>query len=116
MKPTLGEFVCDDVIGNALTASWNNQPSGNHCLCHGSFGNAEIFRSSGDPERAADLVASAVADYRKNKQWFCGMPGGEEVPGLMCGTSGIGYGLLRHAFADRLPNLLTLDVPYFNQP
>ncbi|MFJ7095855.1 type 2 lanthipeptide synthetase LanM [Streptomyces mirabilis] len=86
----------------------------NDSLCHGQLGIAESLlscgRRSGDAElvaqarRAAGRVAVAVLAARERT----GIPGGVRSPGLMAGTSGIGYGLLRLAAPDRVPNLLLL--------
>ena len=39
------------------------------------------------------------------------MPLGVETPGLMTGLAGIGYGLLRLAAPERVPNVLGLAAP-----
>jgi lantibiotic modifying enzyme len=43
--------------------------------------------------------------------WCTGVPLGVEVPGLMTGLSGIGYGLLRLARPELVPSVLALAAP-----
>jgi hypothetical protein len=40
----------------------------------------------------------------------CGAAGGVSVPGLLDGLAGIGHGLLRIGFADRVPSALLLHA------
>ncbi|MDE1902126.1 MAG: type 2 lantipeptide synthetase LanM family protein, partial [Alphaproteobacteria bacterium] len=107
----LSKPVCDDVVSRAKKSTWKSGSSGSHGLCHGDLGNAEIFRVTGDRQKTDALVHSVVADYRNNGIWKCGFPDDAMVPGLMCGLAGIGYGLLRHARPNTIPNVLTLDFP-----
>src|SRR6185312_2895237 len=86
-----------------------------HCLCHGDLGNAEIFLQAagilGDPEHwQAELngITAFVLDNIAEHGWRCGLPGEVEVPGLMTGLAGIGYGLLRLAAPERVPSVLLL--------
>lgn len=92
-----------------------------HCLCHGDLGNAEIFLQAaqgagilGDPEswRAElnGITAFVLANIAEHG-WRCGLPGEVEVPGLMTGLAGIGYGLLRLAAPERVPSVLLLEPP-----
>jgi lantibiotic modifying enzyme len=39
----------------------------------------------------------------------CGTPGAVSSPGLLNGLAGIGYGLLRLGFGDRVPSVLLLQ-------
>lgn len=89
-----------------------------HCLCHGDLGNAEIFLQAagilGDPEHwQAELngITAFVLDNIAEHGWRCGLPGEVEVPGLMTGLAGIGYGLLRLAAPERVPSVLLLAPP-----
>lgn len=91
--------------------------TGNDCLCHGDAGLAETLLTAGlrtgdpvlvaDAHRAARSVARTVLDGAE----LCGVPRGLHVPGLLMGTAGIGYGLLRAARPDRTPNVLLLEPP-----
>ncbi len=89
-----------------------------HCLCHGDLGNAEIFlQATGildDPAHwQAELngITAFVLANIAEHGWRCGLPGEVEVPGLMAGLAGIGYGLLRLAAPERVPSVLLLEPP-----
>ncbi|CRK58250.1 Lanthionine biosynthesis protein LanM [Alloactinosynnema sp. L-07] len=82
-------------------------------LCHGEFGIAEaltVLVAAGHcpvpvlRSRTAILL-DALARYGP----LSGTPGGVSTPGLLSGVSGIGYGLLRLGFADRVPSVLLLQ-------
>ncbi|MFI6013278.1 type 2 lanthipeptide synthetase LanM family protein [Streptomyces sp. NPDC051243] len=83
-------------------------------LCHGRLGLAEALlacgRLTGDEEllAGARATAGAVALAVLTGRARTGVPGGVPTPGLMAGSSGIGYGLLRLAAPERVPNLLLL--------
>jgi lantibiotic modifying enzyme len=85
-------------------------------LCHGELGIAEaltVLATTGDrPEpvaaarrRRAGLVLDAIHQYGAG----CGVPGGVSTPGLLSGLAGIGYGLLRLGFAERVPSALLFE-------
>ncbi|HEX4964737.1 MAG TPA: type 2 lanthipeptide synthetase LanM, partial [Thermoanaerobaculia bacterium] len=105
----------------ALTALESTRDGGfdrSHCLCHGDLGNAEVFLQAGDvlgdaPRWRAELdaVTAFVLENIAGHGWRCGLPGEVEVPGLMTGLAGIGYGLLRLASPDRVPSVLLLEPP-----
>jgi type 2 lantibiotic biosynthesis protein LanM len=89
-----------------------------HCLCHGDLGNAEIFLQAAevldDPERwraELDGITAFILANIAEHGWRCGLPGEVEVPGLMTGVAGIGYGLLRLASPERVPPVLLLAPP-----
>jgi type 2 lantibiotic biosynthesis protein LanM len=89
--------------------------TGNHTLCHGDLGNADILLSASevllDPRWRTDadrIAANALATARESG-WICGNPLGVESPGLMTGISGIGYALLRLAKPSRVPSILALE-------
>ncbi len=89
----------------------------NHCLCHGDLGNLELLLSASRTLHDAPLRARAyrhvagVLDSIDAHGWRCGVPLARETPGLMTGLAGIGYGLLRFAFPDTVPNVLALEQP-----
>jgi lantibiotic modifying enzyme len=89
----------------------------NHSLCHGDLGNLELLRLAGEwfgdaaMEGATDRVISAVVEGAEREGWRCGAPFDIEVPGLMTGLAGIGYGLLRTAEPARVPSVLLLAPP-----
>jgi type 2 lantibiotic biosynthesis protein LanM len=83
-------------------------------LCHGELGIADaltVLAATGDQaaatarRRHAGLVLDAYARHGAR----CGTPGGVTTPGLLTGLAGIGYGLLRLGFADRVPSVLLLE-------
>jgi lantibiotic biosynthesis protein len=84
------------------------------CLCHGVAGNADLllyaFQVLGEERwlRAAEEAGRQAADRyeRRSAPWPCGVPNGNEVPGLMLGMAGIGYFYLRLADAVRTPTIL----------
>lgn len=72
-------------------------------LCHGLAGVAELFLvayevlGAAEHLRAACRVGSLMlgTTARHGGHWFCGLPGGNETPGLFLGLAGIGLTLLR---------------------
>jgi hypothetical protein len=82
-------------------------------LCHGELGIAEALtvlagrddRVAATRRRRAGLILDAYGRYGA----VCGTPGGVTSPGLLTGLAGIGYGLLRLGFADRVPSALLLQ-------
>ncbi|MFE7105690.1 type 2 lanthipeptide synthetase LanM family protein [Streptomyces sp. NPDC057600] len=89
------------------------EPPPDDSLCHGELGVLELLRR-GEPsgartrwmERAGALLAAA--DRTKPR---CGTPGQVSHPGLLTGLAGIGHGLLRAGFPDRVPSMLLLAGP-----
>jgi type 2 lantibiotic biosynthesis protein LanM len=87
-----------------------------HCLCHGDLGNVELFLEAAAAGRArwlseANRIGARVLQGAAEGGWRSGIPRGVEVPGLMTGLAGIGYGLLRLAAPERVPSVLVLDPP-----
>ncbi len=88
-----------------------------HCLCHGDLGNLELYlqaaRVLGEPRwlAAARQQAGAILADIAQSGWICGTPLGVEVPGLLTGLAGIGYGLLRVAEPAQVPAVLALRPP-----
>ena len=89
--------------------------TGNHTLCHGDLGNADILLTASEVLQEADggwtltaLPGPRMATARESG-WICGNPLGVESPGLMTGISGIGYALLRLADPSRVPSILALE-------
>ncbi|MFC9944487.1 type 2 lanthipeptide synthetase LanM family protein [Streptomyces pratensis] len=84
-------------------------PSGDDSLCHGELGVLELLGHAALPRlrphwlrRTGTLLAAA-----DRAQPHCGTPGHVPHPGLLTGLSGIGHGLLRAGFPDRIgPALL----------
>lgn len=71
-------------------------------LCHGELG---LLTVVDDPALVADRLAAVLAGPRT------GFAHPESAPSLMFGTSGIGFGLLRLARPDVVPQVLALAPP-----
>ncbi|MEU0134780.1 type 2 lanthipeptide synthetase LanM family protein [Streptomyces sp. NPDC006296] len=84
-------------------------PQGDDSLCHGELGVLELLGHASLPRlrphwlrRTGTLLAAA-----DRAQPHCGTPGHVPHPGLLTGLAGIGHGLLRAGFPDRIgPALL----------
>ncbi|MFY9824710.1 MAG: type 2 lanthipeptide synthetase LanM family protein, partial [Thermoanaerobaculia bacterium] len=89
----------------------------NQSLCHGDLGNLELVREAGrilgDPglEDEGRRLAARILTRIEDEGPQCGASVRTEVPGLMTGLAGIGYGLLRAAWPDRVPSVLLLATP-----
>jgi type 2 lantibiotic biosynthesis protein LanM len=89
-------------------------PLRNMSLCHGEFGIVEVLSLLA--ERGHEGAATAM-DQRTGRLLaaidqrgpLCGTPGAVPSPGLLTGLSGIGYGLLRLGFRERVPSVLMLQ-------
>lgn len=89
----------------------------NHSLCHGDVGNVQFLIDTVRAERGivstntVDRIIHMINQYVSLSGSICGVPLGVETPGLMTGTSGVSYGLLRTLYPDTIPNVLLLDAP-----
>lgn len=104
----------ETALASTLTRGFDRS----HCLCHGDLGNAELLLEAavvlGDTGRwraEADHAGARVLESVAQHGWRSGLPRGVEVPGLMTGLAGIGYGFLRLALPERVPSVLLLDPP-----
>ncbi len=86
-------------------------------MCHGDLGNleilalaAEILGTPGLADRVGRLTGGVLASIHEHG-WRYGLLGLGEVPGLMLGLAGIGYGLLRLGAPERVPSVLRLALP-----
>jgi type 2 lantibiotic biosynthesis protein LanM len=90
---------------------------GNQSLCHGDLGNLETVRAAGRVLADAGLTAEAgrlaarILARIESGALRCGVGPRTESLGLMTGLAGIGYGLLRAAWPERVPSVLLLEVP-----
>ena len=88
----------------------------NHCLCHGDLGNLELVREAGRVLGEEELTAEAgrlaarILAQVESAGPRCGASTHTEVPGLLAGLAGIGYGLLRAACPERVPSVLLLET------
>jgi class II lanthipeptide synthase len=127
----LSRMRCYELTGDAAylqeaeaairtTAGALRQPmyggQGNYSLCHGMFGNAELLLYAAvtlkRPELSllAEQTGKMGIDNHQSPRlpWPCGVPGGGETPGLMLGTSGIGYFYLRLFDPERFPSVVMI--------
>jgi lantibiotic modifying enzyme len=85
-------------------------------LCHGEAGVADALTVLTDAtggraaHRAQRRRAGLVLDVISRHASVCGTPGGVSTPGLLNGLAGIGYGLLRLGFSERVPSALLLQA------
>ncbi|HEX8436540.1 type 2 lanthipeptide synthetase LanM family protein [Archangium sp.] len=104
-------------LETALQTTLHEGFGGNHSLCHGDLGNLESLYVAGEVLgesrwiHAARERAAHVLHQGRESGWRCGLPRGTETPGLMMGLAGIGYGLLRLAAPERVPSVLSLELP-----
>lgn len=86
-------------------------------LCHGVLGNLEFLAAvatrRGDTEAHTEVLRGAATLVRRARErgWSTSPLPPAAVPGLMNGRAGIGYGLLRLAFPERVPSVLLLETP-----
>lgn len=100
----------------ALKATLNKGFGTNHSLCHGDLGNLELLLQAAQLlgegwNREAQKMTGIILEGIRQHGWLCGVPLGVESPGLMTGLAGIGYGLLRAAFPERIASVLLLEPP-----
>ena len=117
------KYISDDVIQSEIQAAIETTISSgfghNHSICHGDVGNLELLLNAAlyfdDPElhKTTYQIGHAILETSQENDWLCGVPLGVTTPGLMYGLAGIGYGLLRLAYPDRIPSLLSLEPPRY---
>ncbi|NUR63589.1 MAG: hypothetical protein HOV87_33750 [Catenulispora sp.] len=83
-------------------------------VCHGEFGVLEalvILADGGDDQARATLHrrAARLPDPVASGAAYSGTPGAVPTPGFLHGLAGVGYGLLRVAFPEKVPSVLTLE-------
>jgi lantibiotic modifying enzyme len=104
----------DEEIAAALRTTLASGFGSNHCLCHGDLGNLDLLLEAAKawPEgpwaQEAARRATSILNSIRRDGWLCGNPIAVESPGLMTGTAGIGYGLLRCAEPVNVPSILSL--------
>ena len=97
LLPLLDDAPLHDELVAALQSTLTHGFGGGHSLCHGDFGNLELFVAAAESlhqpallEQARQMASALLAAQPQNG-WRCGVPGGVETPGLMVGLAGIGY-------------------------
>lgn len=104
-------------INRALHATQSHGYHDNHSLCHGVLGNLELLLQMGLKYGRDDLldevqtVTSQVIAAKEKTGWKTGLMFNLETPGFMVGLSGIGFQLLRIAYPNRVPSVLSMQGP-----
>jgi lantibiotic modifying enzyme len=89
----------------------------NHCLCHGDLGNLDFLLQAGHAlgrrgwVDTAERLTLRLLDEVEETGWRCGITRPVDIPGLMTGLAGFGYGMLRLAHPHTVPPVTTLCVP-----
>jgi type 2 lantibiotic biosynthesis protein LanM len=115
--PFLADPEMSAEIRSAARSTLAEGFGGNQSLCHGDLGNLEAVREAGrvlaDEELAAeaDRLAARILARIESGDLRCGAGPRTESLGLMTGLAGIGYGLLRAAWPERVPSVLLLETP-----
>lgn len=113
VRELAGELIAglSDSIERGLEEMARHGAGGSHCLCHGSIGNALVFRRAGGgwQNHARHLAAKTLQEHEGERAYRCGIAEFSETPGLMVGRAGIGLGLLQIAFDDT-PDILSLEL------
>lgn len=108
------------IDGEARRALQNTLEHGfgeSHCLCHGDLGNLELVQAAAAAwddaglARHARRLAMGIAETIAREGPRSGASPASELPGLLTGLAGIGYGLLRAADVRRVPSVLRLELP-----
>lgn len=110
---TAGHEEIATAVGATLTRGFGD----NHCLCHGDLGNLDLLLQAGQVlghqawAEAAEQHTLRILDEVEQSGWRCGITRPVDVPGLMTGLAGIGYGMLRLAHPRAVPPVTTLHAP-----
>ncbi|MFE7461504.1 type 2 lanthipeptide synthetase LanM family protein [Streptomyces sp. NPDC057554] len=111
--PDLADWLAERAGGPVDSA-----PLADDSLCHGELGLLELLGHpalTGDRtawvRRAGTLLAAADREGPR-----CGTPGHVPHPGLLTGLAGIGHGLLRAGFPDRIGSALLLHPSALSVP
>lgn len=86
-------------------ADWTNDDLS---LCHGELGHADVSVSGWSAATRHRRTGEVLAALRRDGP-RCVTPDRVPTPGLLTGLAGIGFGLLRLGFPERVPSVLLLD-------
>ncbi|HEV2854526.1 MAG TPA: type 2 lanthipeptide synthetase LanM family protein [Thermoanaerobaculia bacterium] len=116
-RRVLDDAEIEGEVRAALASTRKEGFGGSHCLCHGDLGNLDLLLTAAgdlrDPAlgEAAGRLAAGILAEAETGGFRCGGNADQEIPGLLTGLAGIGYGLLRAANPERVPSVLILDLP-----
>jgi lantibiotic modifying enzyme len=115
--PFLDDSAMREDIATAVSATLAGGFGKGHSLCHGDLGNLDILALAADllgipglSDRVGFLSGGVLGSIREYG-WRGGVLSRGEMPGLMLGLAGIGYGLLRLGAPERVPSVLRLALP-----
>ncbi|MGQ8813596.1 type 2 lanthipeptide synthetase LanM family protein [Bacillus sp. NA_165.1] len=119
----MARHIKSEIINNDISKSLEKTMKDgftevSYSLCHGDMGNLELILLGADYFDSSQLntFASQMMDHilkeveKSGNHWKCGIPGRQQIPGLMLGLSGIGYQLLR-LYNRQLPSVLLVEGP-----
>jgi type 2 lantibiotic biosynthesis protein LanM len=121
-RRVLDDADLEGEIRAALASSREEGFGGSHCLCHGDLGNLDLLLTAAREledlalGEAAGRLAAGILERIEAEGPRCGGNADQEIPGLLTGLAGIGYGLLRAADPERVPSVLLLDLPGVTVP
>lgn len=113
------EFIKTDLENAVIKTLKDGFTEVSYSLCHGDMGNLELLLAATPilPKLQLEQYISSMTRHmfytvaKEDMHWKCGIPGRQQIPGLMLGLSGIGYQILRIRNR-QLPSVLLLDPPY----
>lgn len=104
-------------ISMAIDTTLKLKSAGSHSLCHGHLGNLDFIMTAARYFNDVTLQSEVrrrlkcILDETAHLGWICGLPARLEMPSLMTGLAGVGYGLLRIIEPDTVPCVLLLSNP-----
>ena len=84
------------------------------CLCHGTFGNIDLFIEDyviNENINSLDISREISTYICQHNKFICGLPHKQDIYGLMLGFSGMIYELMRVLFPNDIPSILLIKLP-----
>ena len=112
IDPALESTGTEEIVRNAMEATRQTGFGWNHCLCHGDFGNWELFKMAAKsgciiPAFAIDDLETHLLASLDEHGPVCGVSSLGRTPTFFTGNVGIAYQLLRMHPEAVLPSPLT---------
>ncbi|GLX16525.1 type 2 lanthipeptide synthetase LanM family protein [Streptomyces lavendulae] len=109
---TLADQALATWARGTVEALGRDLPAADDSLCHGEAGVCELLGHGAAPEARAHWIrrVGALLASVEETGSRSGAPDGVAHPGLLTGLAGIGHGLLRAGFPERVPSLLLLHT------